>query len=227
MRQADKSLLAIGRPIAGVLAAIVLASLPDSEVLGADQPVAKPHVKVNDSWSYRSIDLKSGATLARFDVRVTFAEGDVIVIEQLAAGARQDQDGHYTSEWNARALPSGYVYKDTWKIFKFPLQPGQKFESTYEHLAIRGKPTGHRFRVSGAVEVLGWEEVRVPAGEFRAMRIEFNGRSKRLDTGQEFWVRHQFWYVPSVKRWVKYATEGGVLAIDFSRADELTAYRVE
>jgi hypothetical protein len=59
-----------------------------------------------------------------------------------------------------------------------------------------------------AVKVVGWETVTVPAGTFRALRIEVEGnRGKDPDP---FWwpkqaarFQHSIWYAPEAKRYVK------------------------
>ena len=48
----------------------------------------------------------------------------------------------------------------------------------------------------------GWEDVEVPAGKFRALKIEHNGTYKgSCGTGVK---QHWYWHVPAVKRHVKY-----------------------
>ena len=59
-----------------------------------------------------------------------------------------------------------------------------------------------------AIKVVGWESVTVPAGTYRALRIEVEGhRGKDPDP---FWwpkqaarFQHTIWYAPEAKRYVK------------------------
>ena len=44
----------------------------------------------------------------------------------------------------------------------------------------------------------------VPAGRFRALRVEIEGPWERLDIKASGRSRSTMWYVPAVKRWVKY-----------------------
>ena len=59
-----------------------------------------------------------------------------------------------------------------------------------------------------AVKVAGWETVTVPAGTFRALRIEVEG-SRGKDPDPFWWPKqaarfqHSIWYAPEAKRYVK------------------------
>ncbi len=59
-----------------------------------------------------------------------------------------------------------------------------------------------------AVKVGGWESVTVPAGTFRALRVEVEG-SRGRDPDPFWWPKqamrfqHTIWYAPEAKRYVK------------------------
>ncbi len=55
----------------------------------------------------------------------------------------------------------------------------------------------------------GWEEVIVPAGTYRALKLEGYGPYVRLDQPGSGWSRFGYWYVPEVKRFVKQTWETG------------------
>jgi hypothetical protein len=57
------------------------------------------------------------------------------------------------------------------------------------------------------VKVVGWEEVTVPAGTFRALRIEAEGPFERVDMPIVGTAKEVMWYVPQVKRYVKWTFE--------------------
>ena len=58
------------------------------------------------------------------------------------------------------------------------------------------------------VKVGGWEEVKVPAGTFRALRVEVEG-SRGKDPDPFWWPKqaarfqHTIWYAPEAQRYVK------------------------
>jgi hypothetical protein len=58
------------------------------------------------------------------------------------------------------------------------------------------------------IKVVGWESVTVPAGTFRALRVDIEGR--RGKDPDPFWwpkqaarFQHSVWYAPDAKRYVK------------------------
>ncbi len=169
----------------------------------AGAPVPKPEVKVGDRWIYHHWDQLAQNLVKTYELRVTFADRNVI----HTVVTRQDQretDAMWTSEWNATqfVLSEGVVDPHT-GFFKFPLQVGDRYKASFEvALPQRGS---HRFRREQTVKVVGWEEVVVPAGKFRALRLEAEGSSQRLDTGgrSRGRARNTFWYAPEAKRWVK------------------------
>ena len=61
---------------------------------------------------------------------------------------------------------------------------------------------------SYTTKVVGWESVTVPAGTFRALRVEIEGKRGK-DPDPYWWPKqaarfqHTVWYAPEVKRYVK------------------------
>jgi len=61
---------------------------------------------------------------------------------------------------------------------------------------------------SYTTKVVGWESVTVPAGTFRALRVEIEG-NRGKDPDPYWWPKqaarfqHTFWYAPEAKRYVK------------------------
>lgn len=78
------------------------------------------------------------------------------------------------------------------RMLDFPLEVGKKWDFSYRNLDLRA--TFQRWN-----RVEGWEEVKVPAGTFKALKIRSDGR--RLDTGYQF--TEIYWYGPAVKGLVK------------------------
>jgi hypothetical protein len=63
---------------------------------------------------------------------------------------------------------------------------------------------GFGMRFDRTATVRGWETVEVPAGSFRALRLDIEGAWERVDVKASGRSRTTMWYVPEVKRWVKY-----------------------
>jgi len=77
-------------------------------------------------------------------------------------------------------------------------------------------------RATAKYKVAGWEEVAVPAGKFRALKIEGDGTYTRNDTRQTGRSKMELWYVPEVNRWVRFRFQTPTL--DYGA--ELTGYRL-
>ena len=189
-------------------------------------PVPKPDVKVGDSWTYRVTTYASNVPQAqRAETRVTFASADVIVTVDRWDGG-QERDSQFTAEWNAVSLGSGAVYDRPNRQYKFPLTVGESFPYSHE-TSFRGSPA--RSKSEGTVKVVGWEDVVVPAGRFRALKIEARGAYQRLDIRQGAPQRTDIWYAPAVKRLVKLVYEDGPPGRDpeNKRMLELTDFKLQ
>jgi hypothetical protein len=77
-----------------------------------------------------------------------------------------------------------------------------------------GKSWQYEFKTSGAngdtsqvrkAKAASWEEVRVPAGTFKALKIVHDGSWARVEIGRHFSgvVTETTWYSPEVKRLIK------------------------
>ena len=75
---------------------------------------------------------------------------------------------------------------------------------------------------TGSVSVVGWETVEVPAGKFRAIKVELDTMVRPLDGSRPFPRQVTFWYVPEVRRWVK--LQGTTPRNRFS--EELLSYKL-
>ena len=104
--------------------------------------------------------------------------------------------------------------------FRLPLEPGQKLSWGW---AWQPVSPGRSKRYEG--KVLRWEEVRVPAGTFRAAVIEAD--LLYLDGGQvRAQAKETLWYAPEVSQLVKVVREGRTPDEGSSRiVAELVEYR--
>ena len=191
----------------GVAVSLVFASA----AFGADEsgaPVPKPEVKVDDRWTYRVLNYQTNVpTSTTSETRVTFVGPDEILTVTTRSDGRETEV-HWTSEWNIISSGvSGRVFAPSARVRKFPLKAGATYETAYELVAQRGSSFSGKLEVSAKVGA--WEDVVVPAGKFRALKVEAKGTLQRLDQPGGGWFRDEFWYVPEVKRWVKSSYEEG------------------
>lgn len=197
-------------------------------VHGADEsgPVPKPDVKAGDSWAYRQTVFAGNVSKpVKLEVRVSFVSADAIVtVDRVGDGP--ENDSQYTSEWNPISLSFGAVFDRPYQMFKFPMRVGDTYPYSYE-TSWRGSPA--RSRSEGSSKVVGWEEVVVPAGKFRALKIESRGTFQRLDTRGGSNQRLDLWYVPEIRRFVKshYEESQPGRDPDVRRVNELMEFRIQ
>jgi hypothetical protein len=184
--------------------------------------VAKPDVKVDDRWVYRSTDPRRKPPTGIYEIRVTFVDSRAIhAVVEPQGRQRRESDATWTPEWNTVVSVDEGVYDVEQGIFQFPIAPGRQYRAAWE---IR-RPRAGAFHVrhERKVTVVGWEDVEVPAGKFRALKIQADGHFRRYDRLASDEARNTFWYVPQVKRWVKHVYQDVQLEV----VEELYFYRVQ
>jgi len=94
------------------------------------------------------------------------------------------------------------------KILNFPLSTGKQSKSGYSGRAVSsvGGFTRH-LDYSETCNVMGWENVGVRAGQFKAIRLEYRRKIvgataiMGANIGEE--IINQYWYSPDVEYFVK------------------------
>lgn len=188
-----------------VAAAALLLAFSASGADDAGATVAKPQVKVGDRWTYRSTYLVPKRPAFTTDSRVVSTGPDEIVVVSKQRDKERETDSFYTSEWNGITTPT-MTFTPHLGHFKFPLKVGASYVAAWEALL---KGSGWNGKFEAPFKVTGWEEITVPAGKFRALKLEGNATYIRLDQPGTGWSRFGYWYVPEVKRFVKYTWETG------------------
>ncbi len=185
-----------------LLAVLLLFGLSGPCLADDESLVAKPDVKAGDTWKYRHTDSQQKHGPVVFEFKVTFVGPNAVeAVSVLPNG--NEIDTTWTPEWNAVTdARSGSFFPHS-GLFKFPLKPGTTYQSQYE--VVRPRQNTFDSKNTVHVKVLGWEQVSVPAGTFRALRIEATGTTDRLDKRNPgFGALHTVvWYVPELKRWAK------------------------
>ena len=185
----------------------------------------KPEVKPGDRWVYRRIDLWNNKQIGRPNFTVAFVNDKVI--NAVLKRGQDEVDVTFTSEWNVVNDPGSGVYNPHSGLLKFPLLVGARYPARFE--LTRRKQGAYRVRMDVPMRVVGWEEVEVPAGKFRALKIEGHGAYRRQDVFGNGQIHYTFWYVPDVKRWVKYTMENtNFRGEPFTReTDELVEFKLQ
>lgn len=213
-------------------AALVLASAGAM----AQSAVESPPVKVGDTWTYRMTTEKgtNGWTQTRDDIAVSRVTQSTIFFNVKPSGSTQPPRETFAgNDWSRSRDIDG---KETVvsRPFQFPMSQGKSWEVTFTETHPNDK--NHKSeKIDNKYTVVGWEMVEVPAGKFRALKIEAEGHwQAELAPGQTVTQGAQsnaagttlatevrnvtagatsgrlyraYWYVPEIKRWVKSVEE--------------------
>ena len=194
---------------------------PDAKAAKSDLPVALPEVKVDDRWVYRRTDRRLKPPTQVYEIRVTFVDSRAIVAVVEGQGGKGQSDATWMRDWQSAVSPDGGVVETERSLLQFPLAPGRQYQAAWD---IRRPGFGEfHVRHERRVTVVGWEDVEVAAGKFRALKIQADGHFRRLDKEVRDEARNTIWYVPQVKRWVKSVYKDARLEV----VEELYFYRVQ
>jgi hypothetical protein len=177
----------------------------------------------------------------------------VVVTQKADADPNRVQSRMYGLDWSGRRSVNGQETTVD-QPFSFPLELGKTWRLEF----TEQNPNPQKLRETDTYpdKVVGWEDVAVPAGKFRALKIESDGRwtadiaprvlngavvarqgSALSQTTESQVVQSTrvsgryykcFWYAPEVKRWVKSTEENYSSngALGFAVRDELERFDV-
>jgi hypothetical protein len=86
------------------------------------------------------------------------------------------------------------------RILNFPLAVGKKWNDEFKRISPDGF---HGADVAETIKVLGWEEVAVPAGKCKAIKLEYQINYGPPGLGPIYESKAWYWYSPEVKYLVK------------------------
>lgn len=169
-------------------------------------PADIPPVKVGDTFIIESLypdNPKLNSTTERKVISI--GKGKITVasknIKSKTGSARTIQ---FTPEWNLISSRnpdgSGLDYSPPLKYFEFPLHPGKTWRQTsIEKNSKIGAVREHTLSAT----VGDWEDVSVPAGTFRTIKITTQTELLDRATRQKSTSTDISWYAPNVRRSVK------------------------
>jgi hypothetical protein len=194
-------------------AALLAAALFVECTLPANAATEAPQYDAGESWNYRAVNAYNGLPHGSFTQSVAGAAAGVVAGAaggEIRINLRSD-DGKYTDTVTfsrAGQMASGMLndraggpLEPALQMTPFPLEEGQRWKQS----VTRADPVQKQNRtVTIYGKVQGWEQVKVPAGEFRALKIvreiflgdhdAFRGQTK---------LTEYEWYVPELKHWAK------------------------
>jgi len=158
-----------------------------------DKGTERPNVKVGDRWMFVTLRPTVGTKL-EYTWLVTS------VVPTRIEGTENGKPLALTPDLNIIESPQEKHSDD--RLLSFPLEVGKQW--SYVNDYVLSDPffytvQGHN-KVS--VTVLGYEKVRVPAGEFDAFKLEAKGNwvSPQAGVGES---DNTYWYAPAVRAIVK------------------------
>lgn len=173
---------------------------------GIPPELAAPPVRPGDGWSYALHDGYTRLPLGTVAYHVSAVEDDRITVERRHGNRTSTE--HYTRDLNWRERPMtnlpNFRYDPPYAALPFPLAAGKTWRA-YVNATDAATGRKHRVRIDG--KVLGWERVRVPAGEFDALvvrRIVYAG-NEDTTRGEEN-ITEVDWYAPALGGIVRHAS---------------------
>jgi hypothetical protein len=185
------------------LSALLIAAC--GSVLASEaEPVKAPHVEPGDCWTYRAEGFANRGPIRLYEECVTFIDKakDLILAAATLNDGEREVETTYKSDWATVVAVDGLIVPAGMRYYKFPMRPGDQHSIDIEfRLAVQGEFAG---RTRYDVKVAGWEDVVVPAGKFRALKLEALGVVRRYDLNTFGNVKTTIWYAPQAARWVKF-----------------------
>ncbi|MGH6692454.1 MAG: hypothetical protein ACREF4_17440, partial [Gammaproteobacteria bacterium] len=111
-----------------------------------------------------------------------------------------------------------FDYSPAYRAFDFPIAPGKTWRA---RLTATDPANGRRFPVWIEGAVLGWERIKVPAGEFDALRVKRTVYFDYYDyttRGRSEFIEYE-WYAPAVKQAVRREAYGVYFSLLYGGRD--------
>lgn len=160
---------------------------PTSAGAMTEVPVEAPIFTVGDRWTF-----KTPFTEYTVEILEITANGGIVITRSHQPGIRVELDHHLTPQKvEGNIDPRLFI---GWKFIDFPAFPKKQFSF---------KTQGTTAEFSVEVKMTDWEAVKVPAGIFRALRIESCWRNMTTNWSD---CGFTLWYAPDVKWFVKRQT---------------------
>jgi hypothetical protein len=182
--------------------------------------------KTGDQWVYKLTDRDYSVVRERkYTFRVESVTDSSI---QVRTGAKVSF--RFTRDWNPIVnVPADGIerrFEPPVPVYSFPLEPGKTWQGKYRNTRSDGKVYDN----DRSVTVEGWEDVKVPAGTFKALKVSSLTYYRRVDSGGTGGGRivFNYWYAPEVGRPVRIEdvniANNGVVHQDFT--SELVSYKL-
>ncbi len=186
--------------------------LPQTPPSGSAAQVPAPEFVVGNAWHYAVHDGYTKLSRGTVEYRVSAVQGDAVTVEVQTNGRESTELYARDGSWLRRPAPNlhTFTYSPAFPALAFPLAPGKTWNA---RVTAIDPATGERFPVTMHAQVLGWERIRVPAGEFDTLKVQ-------REVFVDYWLplirgpnhaREIEWYAPALKQAARRETSGTYL----------------
>jgi hypothetical protein len=208
-------------PVLLLLVSACAAPLSQTPPAGFAAELPGPQLRVGDTWRYAVRDAFTDLPRGEVEYQVTRVEGDTVTVEVRSGDRTSIELYTRTGNWLRRPATNmqEFSYSPPYEALAFPLAPGKKWKAR----SVATDPAdGRKFPVTINGAVLGWERIRVPAGEFDALKVRryvFLDYWRSKVRGQSI-IREDEWYAPSLGKIAKRETTSRYLDGRFAQAND-------
>lgn len=164
-------------------------SLPATAARAADpERLDKPAAQVGSSWRLRIVDGMTKLPISEAHYRIAAVAGEEVQIATDDNEVATVLDAaHYAIKRNG-----DIVFEPGLQRARYPMAPGDRWQAAFSYHNPQCGPTQATLNFKAAA----WEDLTLPAGRFRALRVESEG-VMRNGCGNNRQA-HKHWYVPDL-----------------------------
>jgi len=167
--------------------------------------IEAPVWNAGDKWVFTAgtieivnVDQKSYTLKISDDICILERQGfNVIILDKSTLNRTYALEGNKLKKYT----------KGRAKILNFPIFTGKKWESAFSATALFGLAGSLRETCDDneSFKILGWEDINVPAGKFKTVKMEYVRTTIRCTYAPALDVKRQtfYWYSPEAKYFVK------------------------
>lgn len=164
-------------------------SLPATAARAADpERIDKPAAQVGTGWRLRIADGMTKVPISEVSYRI----GAVTADEVQILNESDEVFGVLDAAGYAVKRAGDIVFEPPLQRARYPMAPGDRWQSAYNY----NSPQCGATQATLAFKAVAWDDVTVPAGKFRALRVESEG-TLRNGCGSNRQT-HKHWYVPDL-----------------------------
>jgi hypothetical protein len=197
-------------------------------ILFAQEKVDAPVWNVGDKWTFSNkgtievVNADQNSYTLKFSDDICVAETwgfNTIVFEKSTLNKIYYLEGDKRKKYT----------KGRRRIFNFPLSPGKQWKDAFRSTPLVSIASDKgELEYYGHFKVLGWEDIEVPAGKFRALKLDATVGHKAGKRVGPYKSTSLYWYSPDVKYFVKCQYDPNTEATFWEIVSwELTAFKLK